>query len=70
MMKKNKLSIRLTDNQMLVLNELRDKLHCSYSTMIRAIVLDFLTRNEDAIDRIVTGEKVIDFDEITDEDLD
>lgn len=68
MMKKNKLSIRLTDNQMLVLNELKDKLHCSYSTMIRAIVLDFLTRNEDAIDRILTKETNIDFNEITDEE--
>ena len=64
MQKKNKLSLRLTDNQMLVLQELSETLHCSYSTLIRAMVMDFLTRNEDAIERIVTGQK-----EINDENL-
>lgn len=59
MQKKNKLSLRLTDNQMLVLEELSQALNCSYSTLIRAMVMDFLTRNEDAIERIVTGQNEI-----------
>lgn len=54
-MKSNKLSIRLTDNQMLVLSELRDKLGCSFSVIIRAMVLDFLQRNEEALDRICSS---------------
>lgn len=54
-MKTNKLSIRLTDNQMLVLSELREKLGCSFSVIIRAIVLDFLQRNEEALDRICSS---------------
>ena len=64
-MKTNKLSIRLTDNQMLVLNELKDKLKCSYSTMIRSIVLNFLTVYEDQLEEIITGKRLIDLDEIT-----
>lgn len=48
----NHLSIRLTDNQMLVLTELKEKLGCSFSVIIRAMVLDFLQRNEEALDRI------------------
>ena len=61
-MGKTKLSIRLNDNQMMVLKELKDVLHCSYSVMVRAIVLNFLTQYEDALDRIITGEKSIDID--------
>lgn len=52
----NHLSIRLTNNQMQVLTELKEKLGCSFSVIIRAIVLDFLQRNEEVLDRICSGE--------------
>lgn len=50
-----KVTIRLHPNQVQVLEELRTKLGCSFSLMIRTIVLDFLTRNEDALERIITS---------------
>ena len=52
----NHLSIRLTNNQMQVLTELKEKLGCSFSVIIRAIVLDFLQRNEETLDRMCSGE--------------
>lgn len=54
-MKGKKISCRLTDSQLLVLDELKGKLGVSYSLLIRAIVLDFLTRNEDALERIIAA---------------
>lgn len=51
----NHLSIRLTDNQMLVLTELKEKLGCSFSVIIRAMVLDFLQRNEAVLERICSS---------------
>ncbi len=48
-----KVTIRLTPYQVQVLTELRDKLGCSFSLMIRTIVGDFLTRNEERIERLI-----------------
>lgn len=56
-MSRGKISVRLTDNQLLVLDELKKKLNTTYSLLLRSIVLDFLTRNEDALERIISGEK-------------
>ena len=51
----DKITIRLSPNQRLVLDELKAKLGCNYSLLIRTIISDFLTRNEDRLDRLVTG---------------
>lgn len=48
-----KVTIRLTCYQIQVLSELREKLGCSFSLMIRTIVGDFLTRNEERIERLI-----------------
>lgn len=62
-----KVTIRLTPEQVQVLTELRDTLGCSFSLMIRTIVGDFLTRNEQRIENIIdtknNGEKLFDKDE-------
>ena len=67
-MGKTKLSIRLSDNQMLVLKELKDVLHCSYSVMVRSMVLNFLTQYEDVLDKIITGETKINIEDLTEDD--
>ena len=62
-----KLSVRLTDNQMVVLSDLSSALHVSISVLLRAIVLDFLTRNEERLDRIIDGQaKITEIMEIED----
>lgn len=59
-----KVTIRLTPEQVQVLTELRESLGCSFSLMIRTIVGDFLTRNEQRIENIIdtknNGEKLFD----------
>ena len=47
--------MRLSNNQIQILSELKEKLHTGYSLIIRAILGDFISRNEDSIDRILTG---------------
>ena len=54
---KNRLTIRLTPNQMLVLEELKEVLNCNISLLIRTIVGDWLTKNEDAIYQIIDGKR-------------
>lgn len=56
MVSDKKLSVRLTNNQMLVLGELSTALNVSISVLLRAIVLDFLTRNQERLDRIIDGQ--------------
>lgn len=53
-MKRDRLTIRLDCGQMQCLSELKNKLNCSYSLMIRSIIGDFIKRNEDYLDRIIT----------------
>lgn len=48
----DRVQIRLNAHQMLCLEELTEALGVSYSLLIRAIIGDFLTRNEDALERI------------------
>ena len=49
------MTIRLTPNQMLVLKELTETLNTSYSMLVRSIVCDFLTRNEEQLERIIVS---------------
>ena len=53
-MRKQRITVRLTENQMQVLSELTSALDTSYSMLVRSIVCDFLTRNEDQLERIIT----------------
>lgn len=53
MTRKEKITIRLDNHQLQCLKELKDKLKCSYSLMIRSIIGDFLKKNERSIDRII-----------------
>ena len=52
-MKKQRITVRLTENQMLVLSELVDALDTSYSMLVRSIVADFLTKNEQQLENII-----------------
>lgn len=56
MTRKEKITIRLDNYQLQCLKELKDKLNCSYSLMIRTIIGDFLTKNETSIDRIIDND--------------
>lgn len=49
----NKLTIRLKPGQMQVIEELTEALGCSTAIIIRAIVSDFLTRNEEILEHII-----------------
>ena len=51
---KDRITVRLSNNQIQILSELKEKLHANYSLIIRAILGDFISRNEDSIDRILT----------------
>lgn len=53
MNRKDRVSIRLTPYQYQVLTELSTALDTSISMMIRTIIGDFLTKNEDALERII-----------------
>ena len=65
--KKEKLTIRLTPHQMQCLRELSDNLDVSYSLLVRAIIQDFLYRNEDTLDNIVIKKSLKNNEEILDE---
>jgi hypothetical protein len=39
---------------MQILKELTESLNTSYSLLVRSIIQDFLTRNEDTLERIIT----------------
>ncbi len=52
-MRKERITVRLTENQMQVLSELTQALDTSYSMLVRSIVSDFLTRNEDQLEKII-----------------
>lgn len=51
-----KLTVRLYPSQMLVLTELKDKLGCTISLLVRSIIRDFLINNEESIERIISNE--------------
>lgn len=60
---KEKLTIRVTPNQLQVLSELAAATHTTMSLLIRSIIGDFITRNEDTLERIITGEQPIEIDD-------
>ncbi len=47
MNKKPRITVRLTPNQMLVIEELTEALHTNASMLIRMIVQDWLVKNEE-----------------------
>lgn len=59
-----KLSVRLSESQMLVLGELSTSLDTSISVLLRSIVLDFLQRNEDRLYHIIDERKKITMEDI------
>ena len=48
-----RITVRLQPNQMLVMDELRTALGVSYSKLVRTIILNFLTENEERLERII-----------------
>ena len=52
--RKQRVTVRLTPYQMQCLKELSASLNTSYSLLIRSIIGDFLTKNEEALERITT----------------
>ena len=54
-MRKPRITVRLTPNQMQCLNELSSGLDTSLSLLVRTIISDFLTRNEETLNRIRDG---------------
>ena len=52
-----RVSVRLQPGQVLVLKELSQCLHANISTIIRAMIGDWLTKNEDILEQIITGER-------------
>lgn len=52
--KKERITVRLNPNQMQVLRELTEGLNTSYSMLVRTIICDFITKNEDILERIIT----------------
>ena len=53
--RKERVTVRLTPHQMQVLRELVASLDTSYSLLIRSIIQDFITKNEDSLERITTN---------------
>lgn len=53
--RKQRVTVRLTPNQMLCIKELSTSLNTSYSLLIRSIIQDFLTKNEEALERITNN---------------
>ena len=51
--RKERVTIRLSPSQMQCLKELSTSLNTSYSLLIRSIIGDFLSRNQDALERII-----------------
>ena len=52
-----RITVRLNPNQMLVLNELTEALNVSYSQLVRTIILDFLSKNEERLEQIIIKSK-------------
>lgn len=56
--RKERITIRLTPYQMQCLKELTASLNTSYSLLVRSIIGDFLTKNQEALDRITTKKTI------------
>lgn len=51
---KPRITVRLQPEQLQVLCELKNALGCNIALIVRAIIGDFLTRNEDILERIIS----------------
>lgn len=51
--KSDKISIRITPNQSLVLAEMSQALNVSYSMLIRTILGDWIAKNEEYLEKII-----------------
>ena len=60
--RKERVTVRLTPYQMQCLKELSTNLNTSYSLLIRSIIGNFLTQNEEALERIITNKQLEDAD--------
>ena len=58
--RKERVTVRLTPGQMQCLKELSSNLNTSYSLLIRSIIQDFICRNEDTLERIITNKQLED----------
>ena len=56
--KKDRVSIRITPNQTLVLKEMSEALGTSTSMMIRVILGDWIAKNEEYIYKIIDRKKI------------
>lgn len=68
-MNKPRMMIRLTENQRLVLEELKNILNCNISLLVRAIIGDWLEKNEDYIYDIIEGRREFDKDWMNNKEL-
>lgn len=59
-----RITIRFDSHQDMVLRELSGAMNVPISILVRAIILDFLTRNDEVIERIVTGQHKINFQQL------
>lgn len=67
--RKERVTVRLNCYQMQCLKELSTSLNTSYSLLIRSIIGDFLKRNEEALERIITNKELEDaYTKLTEED--
>ena len=67
--RKERVTVRLTPGQMQCLKELSSNLNTSYSLLIRSIIQDFICRNEDTLERIITNKELEDaYTKLTEED--
>lgn len=58
-MRKPRVTVRLTPNQMQCLQELTLGLDTSLSLLVRTIISDFLTRNQETLDRIIDAKNQV-----------
>ena len=56
--KSDKISIRITPNQSLVLAEMSQALGVSYSMLIRTILGDWITKNEEYLEKIIDKKSI------------
>ena len=52
-----RVSVRLYPQQMQVLQELSNVLNANVSTIVRAVIGDWLKKNDEVLERIITGEQ-------------
>ena len=58
--RKERVTVRLTPGQMQCLKELSSNLNTSYSLLIRSIIQDFICRNEETLEKIITNKQLED----------